>query len=84
MNDFRWELKPDDFEMLQLAEPGGISIQNIKRDCVSHPSRTSHSYCCENIAHDAWNITHVPYDLSLASHEAVALSLPEEYQTKSI
>ena len=70
--------------MLQLAGSGIITIQNFKWDRVSHPSCTSHSFCCENIAHDAWNITNVPYDLSLASHEAVALSLPEEYQTKSI
>ena len=58
----------------------------LQRQRVSHPSCTSLSYCCENIAHDPWNITNVPYhyDINLASHEAVALSLPEEYQTKSI
>ena len=69
--------------MLQLAGSGIIKIQNFKWDRVSHPSCTSYSFCCEKIAHDAWNITNVQYDLSLASHEAVALSLPEHPQTKS-
>ena len=37
--------------MLQ-AEPSDITIQNITRDRVSHPSCTLHNYYCGNMDHD--------------------------------
>ena len=35
------------------------------------------------MAHDPQIITNVPYDFNLANHEAVALLLAEQHQTKS-
>ena len=38
LNDIRWDLKPDNFEVFQCPAQGVITIQNIKRDRISHPS----------------------------------------------
>ena len=37
---------------LLQAEPGDITIQDIKRDRVSYPSCTLHNYYCGNMDHD--------------------------------